>query len=448
MTGACSGEPAQGDPGDLVEPQGYPGRAPVERPLRDLLGIASNPGNFATGGSEDAVAKRRAFFDAVTGLGIHRVRRDFRWEQIEAERGKLDFGAYDPLVDEAASRGIELLGTLDYGTSWAAASGNASSPPDDPADYAAYAAATAAHFAGRVSHWEVWNEPNHPRFWIVDDMTEGPARYAELLLATRAAIAGAAPNAQVLFGGTTFTQIQSVLPVGGVQFISEALEANAAVIDSYDIAAIHTYMWYPPRAAPEESEERDPSLEEKIWEHAKLQHDHDADDKPLWITEMGWAAYKSLTHQEQARYAVRSTILALRNGAEAYYWYTIWNDGPEVNELIPEEGFGLLEYDPDLGDGVPALPKPAYTALQTLVEIVGDRWPSTRAASVTGLPADGHAIVFEAPGLSPVTVVWTVEGEADVEFGREMEIVGMLGTPLGRSSSATVGPDVVYAITP
>ncbi len=47
-----------------------------------------------------------------------------------------------------------------------------------------------------------------------------------------------------------------------------------------------------------------------------------------------------------------------------------------------------------------------------------------------------------------MTVVWVVSGEAEVDFGRDVQLVGMLGEPLGRASSATIGPDVVYALAP
>src|SRR5262245_33643988 len=82
---------------------------------------------------------REAYLAALAGAGWRLLRTDFTWAAIEPERGRVDFAAYDALVERAAAHGIALLGLLDYGTPWAATAappGDDRFPPDDPAEFA------------------------------------------------------------------------------------------------------------------------------------------------------------------------------------------------------------------------------------------------------------------------------------------------------------------------
>ena len=86
---------------------------------------------------------------------------------------------------------------------WARSSACADSTACEPRnadEYAAWAGATVAHFKGRVSHWEVWNEPNIPNFWKPQPNV---ARYTALLRAAYPQIKAADPSAVVLAGATS-----------------------------------------------------------------------------------------------------------------------------------------------------------------------------------------------------------------------------------------------------
>jgi hypothetical protein len=51
-----------------------------------------------------------------------------------------------------------------------------------------------------IRAWQIWNEPNGPRFWTVQP---GLAQYVALLRATRAAVKRADPRAKVVLAGLT-----------------------------------------------------------------------------------------------------------------------------------------------------------------------------------------------------------------------------------------------------
>jgi polysaccharide biosynthesis protein PslG len=61
-----------------------------------------------------------------------------------------------------------------------------------------YAGKIAARFAGRVKHWEMWNEPNIKGFWQPE--APDPARYVAFVKMTAPVIRRRVPKA-VLIGG-------------------------------------------------------------------------------------------------------------------------------------------------------------------------------------------------------------------------------------------------------
>lgn len=125
--------------------------APARATLGEALGVSKIL-------SFDA-ATRAAQLDRLDGLGVHLVRRDFLWAELEPSDGVFDFAAEDAAVDDARARGLTTIGLLAYDAPWAAADGDIATPPD-PQKFAAFVAATVTHFAGRVDLWELWNEPN------------------------------------------------------------------------------------------------------------------------------------------------------------------------------------------------------------------------------------------------------------------------------------------------
>ncbi len=430
-----------GDAGLVVRP-------PVQTPLRKECGIASNPGDMPLGADAASAFLRKGYFDAALDLGGVMVRRDFRWAQIEPQKGTFDFTLYDALVSEAQARGVPLLGALLYGAPWANAGsgGDEFYPPTDPGDFADYARATAEHFKGKVAAWEVWNEPNGGfRFWK-GTLSGDPAAYGALLIDAHDAVRQADPNVPVLLGGTVFTP---QLIDGAMTFLGKAYDAHPDLASHFEIAGIHTYASYPPERAPEVGELDDPPLEAKIQMHAWLLAQHGGGDKPIWITEIGWPVVEGAVDEAaQARFTVRATILAAHAGASGIFWYTL-RDGPDPAAFPPEDAFGLLHDDADPANAKEATPKPVYLALKAMLARVGDMWPTTQDATIDGLPADARAIVFRGASGPAVTAVWTVTTAAATATwrGGPADVVGEMGDTVGSvdaGGSVAIGPDVVY----
>jgi hypothetical protein len=109
---------------------------------------------------------------------------------------------YDALLSDATAKGIKVQLAL-TGPAPAWATGNHKVGPDRPkaSAFRAFARAAAQHFAGRVTRWSIWNEPNH-RAWI-SPIKRSPAIYRSLYTTGYQEIKAADPNAQVLIAETS-----------------------------------------------------------------------------------------------------------------------------------------------------------------------------------------------------------------------------------------------------
>ncbi len=448
LVAACSPSAAQSDggadasddsPPSWLGDAGLVARDPVQLPLRKMCGIASNPGDFPLGTDPASSDLRAGYFQAAQDLGGVMIRRDFSWNEIEPAKGTFDFTAYDALVAQAKAASVTLLGTLDYGVPWANASSNGDIdyPPTDPQDYADYAAAVAARYAGSVDTWEIWNEPNNGfRFWK-PTLKGDPAAYGALLEATYTTVHANAPSAKVMLGGTVFTP---QLIDGAITWLEDAYTAQADLAQHFDVAGVHTYMSYPPKLAPELGQLSDAPLEQKLQMHAWLLAQHGASATPIWITEIGWPVYDVVDEGAQARFTVRATLIAVRAGASGVFWYTL-RDGPNPTAFPPEDAFGLLHHD--------STPKPVYAALKAMMTTLGDTSPQVDVAPLSGLPPDGHAIVFRGNGTTAVAA-WTVSSNASATWtGGPGSLVSQSGAPIGpvaQGGSVPLSPDVTYVV--
>ncbi len=120
-------------------------------------------------------AKREKQVQLIAEAGFHWIRQEFPWEDIEIH-AKGDFvdrrndpagidawAKYDHIVDLAEHYNLEIIARLSNPPAWSRALGNeggAQAPPDDFADYGDYVAAVVSRYAGRIDHFQIWNEPN------------------------------------------------------------------------------------------------------------------------------------------------------------------------------------------------------------------------------------------------------------------------------------------------
>ncbi|WP_168735711.1 sugar-binding protein [Cohnella fermenti] len=283
------------------------------------------------------------YLSLIADSGIQWIRDDARWSAAETTMGQIDIpAAWDMYVNKAVAKGIKPLLIVDYGNPLYDG-GNAPYTEEGIAAYAAYAGALAEHFAGKVDHFEIWNEWN-----IGGGNPEhlSPEAYATVLHAAYAAIKAANPNAFVIGGATSGADaawIERVLEAGGY--------------DDMDAVSIHPYM-YP--VGPE-----DGGFAASLTTIHNLFANY-GPAKPIWVTEIGWPTNESLSRGVSERmsgvYAVQAYTLALSSGlADKVFWYDFKNDDKPSTSL--EGHFGLVRGD---HEAAPWSAKENYAAYRTL----------------------------------------------------------------------------------
>lgn len=308
--------------------------------------------------------------DLVAQLGVKWAREDFAWPRIEPRQGRWDWDFTDMMVEKYRTHDVSILGRLGYSVGWATADasdrsdGQSFAFPDIDA-WRRYVTATVSRYHKTVKYWEVWNEPDNPRYWVGQP---DPAAYAQLLQVARDAIKAVDPEAMILNGGVS-------------PFEPSFLEGLARVgaWNAFDILSIHPYT---DPYSPEQGQIGPSGVGGIRALMSRYGH------KPIWATEFGWESAPSkrdpqgLTDEDrQASYLVRSYLQLLAEpGLNKAFWYTLHDD--------QDSPFGLMRFGSGYTDY--SSRKPSFDAYTTMAhELAGAHFASTLDLSTSRLVVDG-----------------------------------------------------------
>jgi hypothetical protein len=232
-------------------------RVGVLRP-RDSLSIESSRCGVGCETLDRDLFDYRPVFPQMGELGVKWARLQTGWAKCETQKGEYDFAWLDDQVNCLLSYGIRPWFCVGFGNpiyTPAAAEGyqtvTGQVPLGDPETeqaWVSYVKALVAFFRDRVTHYEIWNEPENVRFW--QDRPRTGASYARLFDLTVPAIKEAYPEAKIVAGGMT----ARVLAPEGRAWVREFLRSidDPTVID---VLTFHSYR-YPPERDYEEEVQR------------------------------------------------------------------------------------------------------------------------------------------------------------------------------------------------
>jgi GH35 family endo-1,4-beta-xylanase len=247
------------------------------------------------------------------------------WRDLQPSPGRWNFGTLDALLATAAAHGTSDITLVLAGTpQWASVRTSpadapwigpgSASPPRDLHEWSAYVATVAARYRGRISTYEIGNEPNLPTFW-----NGTPAQWAGYVAVAASAIRSADPSATVVADVGLIRGARDLPAVG--QF------AGLAAISPYvDAFAIHAY---PSR--------RTLATMPDVLAHARaLLTAVGAGGRPVWVTEVNVSDGSSLSDSRQ-RAAVRLLTRAIASAGYARaFWYAWTALGPaNLIQLAP-----------------------------------------------------------------------------------------------------------------
>jgi len=306
-------------------------------------------------------AQRRQLLDQIAASGVQWVRIGVSWAMIQPRRpSETDAGwnwswgipRVDSVIDMARARGLRVRATFGRTPAWANDGAGEAAAPASLADWRRAAAFVAQRYAGKVSSWEIWNEPNHPKYFL----NGTPTAYTALLCSAYPVIKSAAPKTKVVYGGTSGNDWQ---------FIKATYEAG--VKGCFDVLAVHPYQdaqWEPEMIATRTDRWYFSNV--SLVRQVQLQY---RDRKPIWFTEVGWSTHANapgtpswavgLTEEQQADYLLRM----LANTADNYPYVkkvSIYSSRDETDFDLHNNNFGLWRSD--------LSPKPSALALDAFME--------------------------------------------------------------------------------
>ncbi|MBN1878356.1 MAG: cellulase family glycosylhydrolase [Anaerolineae bacterium] len=314
----------------------------------------------------------------VEGLGFRWVKVQVEWSFAEARANEYRWEDLDRVVALVNEFQFDLLIGVVDAPGWLRAGVGYNGPPTDPAEFGRFMTAFATHYAGQVTAYELWNEPNLSREWYGE--TLNPAAFVTLVAQGSQAIRQADPQALIISGGLGVTGIDDgIQAIDDRRFLREAL--NAGLAQWVDGIGVHPYGY----ANPPWERASDTTHTASAWnEHPSFFFLDTLEDYhailqaagvtlSLWPTEFGWPSVQGIrsenlpsdfaypyaawvTEEMQAQYLVEACRLM-----DERPWvgpFFVWN----LNTVVvwgaerPEAVFSLLRPDTAW--------RPAYIALR------------------------------------------------------------------------------------
>ncbi len=304
---------------------------------------------------------------AAVNAGIPFVRDEVHWQTVEPIKGQLSFPERSRWVESATENGINCLVVLTYGNTVydfgkpaqadldAGGARDCTLPvrdgnPETTADdeyfdaYIRYVDFVSKSLAGKVSAYEIWNEPDI-KYFNTKDATA--ADYTEMLKAAYRTIKNNDPDVTVLGGAIAFE----------TDFIDGMMKAGAG--DYMDGLSVHYYLG---KGAPEKRSRN------RLDEYRDVLVKYGFDKMPVWVTETGWAN-SNVDEQTQAQYIIRNAVFydefLLDYGIEGQYFTYELQDSSITSDILGGE-----EYENSLGlyknDFTPKISAGAVKAFNTI----------------------------------------------------------------------------------
>lgn len=313
----------------------------------------------------DAIDRSLSMMNAA---GIDWVRLNWSWKDIEPEQGQLNYSQFDLVAQAAAAHDIHLLPLLTAVPLWASTAPEALKQrygglapvdryrPADPEDWLLYVARAVERYDGdgyedapdspRISHWQIWNEPNLTQFWPPEP---DPNAYFELLAPTAEVIRKADPTATIVLGGISGTGVKE----DGTGYLQQLYALGAAPY--FDVVAVHHYI-HPALGTGE-------LLRVTLETTRAMMDAYDDTETPLWLTEIGWSdapnAWGLRTAAPEEIAAWLTEVYTTPLPVEKIFWYNFRDIAAESDEV--EHNFGLIEHD--------FTPKPAFDAYAAATQV-------------------------------------------------------------------------------
>lgn len=389
-------------------------------------------------------------YDKVAETGVKWIRLQSGWARTEKEKGIYDFSWLDSVVDNLLKRGLVPWICLCYGNSLydeeaAKVFGAVGCPPihtdEQKTAWKNYVEALVEHFRGRITYYEVWNEPDGPWCW---KHGVNAKELGEFTLETAKHIKATEPSCKVVGG---------VICLRNLYYINTALATG--MWKYIDAISFHEYTPF------------DEYVPERVESLRALAHLYNPNieiiqgESGSQSRSDGAGALKggAWTEKKQAKQLLRHAIMDIISDVKFTSYFSCMDMIEALNGTVGDVSsyldygyFGILraEFDENGFSSGEYTPKISYTALQTISSMLSDDYKivempilftqqnySPRTFSLEPSRSDFITAGFEKPNGSHAFVYWykadlmTTDYEGTVSMqvcglGSDIKLVDML----------------------
>lgn len=394
--------------------------------------------------------KREETVRMAREAGIHWVKQQFIWAEIEPQPGQFRWEKYDAIVDLCETYGLQVIARLDGAPNWSRQDDSMPGrPPDDLEDYGEFVTHFVQHYQGRVQHIQIWNEPNLYIEW--GNRPVDPAGYVAMLRTAYQRAKKVDPNMYVL-SAPLATTLGEPHPEPGkwramndLQFLEEMYEAGAA--SYFDILSANAFgMDLPP--------DDEPSPGTLNFARASLLREimvrYGDAHKAVWFNEYAWniapASFPSeklpwqrVSEEQQAAYTLQGIEYAQQN----WPWAGVFNVWyfRQVGDIPPDDaGYYFRMVDVDF------VPRRVYLAIKDKAATLNEAGPGTYEETnpaVTVSSGTWHAQIDPHASGKAVLIGDTPGSSLTFTFsGRQVQLVAWAGPVGGRLVATLNGKNI------
>jgi hypothetical protein len=269
----------------------------------------------------------------AAGAGASVIRFNLVWSIVEQQNNSFNWAPYDAILNQVFAAGLKPMLVVIGAPCWAAESSKPPCPVIGPPsashvdDYADFAAAVAKRYPKALGI-EVWNEPNWSEFWIPKP---DPARYADMVRQTAAAVDATGTNVPVVVAG--MAPLANSSDNGGKVAVDEFMRAVFAAggIGSADAVGSHIYFG--------DVEDFLLNARQQIARLRQVMTANGRGGAPIWITEYGISSSEEANEQTQGKLLMDlyETFRRMAN-IPVVIAYRMFDDGSDHRGVIAANG--------------------------------------------------------------------------------------------------------------
>ncbi len=279
--------------------------------------------DFLTGDVNNAIKQAKR-------LRMDWIKQQMRWGVFSPAPGQFDWSGFDRAVNAASENGLKVMLSIVTAPQWSHPNLQPTTddpeainaPPDDLNEYAKFVGEVVDRYKGKVHAIEIWNEQNIDAEWRANPQAVSPEKYVEMLKLAYQTIKAKDPNIVVISGALSPTgYFQGGCSAQGCDdgpYLKRMVEAG--LLDTADCIGVHANGYNVPPDKTHTEGYNDPTATFRgpftnpipSWyfrSTLELYHDTVQNQKPLCVTEFGWATAEGLNYVKQSyEFAADNTL--------------------------------------------------------------------------------------------------------------------------------------------